>query len=335
MADQISISTVTPVYRGSKTIRDLVLEIELYKDYLVRIGSPLRIIESIFVDDGSADGSTEELEKLEQEFSWIKAVYLSRNFGQHPATIAGILYSSGDWVVTLDEDLQHRPEFILSMFKEAVYKKADIVYANSNESIHGAFIRDFSSRFIKSILRKISGNKNVPYFNSFRLIRGSVARAASSVAIDQTYFDVALSWFTDKVSIVKIPLKDLRYIETGKSGYTLKSLISHASRLLQSSNVKYIRFGAVLGVLAMFIGVFGSLVVLFKKLFYPELITSDGWTSLIIVTFLLGGLSAFLNGLTLEKISTILMQTHGKPKYFVVDRKTDVIIRNWIENSKV
>lgn len=335
MSDQINISTVTPLYRGAKTIRELVLEIEICRNYLSTSGSPLRIIESIFVDDGSTDGSAEELEKLEKEFPWIKAVYLSKNFGQHPATIAGILYSSGDWIVTLDEDLQHRPEFIVSMIKKAVFEKADIVYANSSESIHGSFIRDFSSRFIKSVLCKMSGNKNMPYFNSFRLIRGSIARAASAVAIDQTYFDVALSWFTDKVSIIRIPLKDLRYLETGKSGYTLKSLFSHASRLLQSSNIKYIRLGAIIGFFVMLIGIIGSIIVLIQKTFYPELITSSGWSSLIIGTLLLGGLNAFLIGLALEKISIILMQTHGKPKYFEVDRNSDITLRNWFENNSI
>ncbi len=335
MSKQITISTITPVYRGAETVRELVEKIEIQRELLLNNNGPIRIIESIFVDDGSTDGSVLELERLEQEYSWVKVIYLSKNFGQHPATIAGILYSCGDWIITLDEDLQHRPEFILSMIKKAVNDNADILYANSDKNIHGSFFRDISSKFIKWFLSNLTGNKNMKYFNSFRLVRGSIARAASAVSIDKTYFDIALSWFTTKISNINLPLKDIRFIETGKSGYTIKSLFSHAGRLLQSSNVKFIRLGALIGFLAMAAGIIGSLIVLIQKMYYPELITSDGWSSLIIGILLLGGLNAFLIGLALEKISVILMQTHGKPKFFEVDRKSDLLLKIWFEKNKL
>ena len=331
--DKISISTVTPVYRGAETLKKLVSEIQLYREFLQESQGPLRLTESIFVDDGSQDNSNEVLKEIQKEYPWVKVITLSRNFGQHPATVAGVLHSSGDWIVTLDEDLQHDPKYIHQMLNKAVTDQLDIVYANSVDSIHGSFFRDKSSKLIKSMLGKITGNDSVPFFNSFRVIRGSIARVASAVSIDQTYFDVALSWFTLRVGVIYIPLKDLRYIETKKSGYSIRSLFSHARKLIQSSNVKIVRIGLVLGFTVMIIGLAATVFILIEKLFHPELINSQGWTSLIITILLLGGLNLFLVGLTLENISVLMMQTHGKPKFFEVDRQSDKVLSDWFLNN--
>ena len=78
----------------------------------------------------------------------------------------------------------------------------------------------------------LGGNANISLFNSFRLIRGPLARAASSVCGHETYFDMALSWFTTRVEFAPMILNDQRYIENQASGYQLSTLLSHARRLL-------------------------------------------------------------------------------------------------------
>lgn len=333
--NNITISTITPVYRGASTLRDLVVAINEFRENLKKHNSPIQLTESIFVDDGSQDGSGNVLKELQKEFEWVHVVTLSRNFGQHPATIAGILYSSGDWIVTLDEDLQHHPKYIEKMLQKAVSSSYDIVYAKPLNPVHESFFRDLSSKSFKWFLSKLTGDKNIPLFNSFRVIRGSIGRAASAISIDQTYFDVALSWFTKRITTEAVELKDLRYIKTGKSGYSFKSLLSHARRLLQTSNLKIVRIGAYIGFLAMILGIIASFITLIEKLFFPELITADGWASLIISILLLGGLNAFLIGLALENISILIMQSHGKPKYFEINRESDIILSNWHNGKQV
>jgi glycosyltransferase involved in cell wall biosynthesis len=118
-------------------------------DYIIRIS------ELIFVDDGSSD----VLQTL-NDHPWIKVVTLSRNFGQHPATVAGISYSSGDWVVTLDEDLQHDPAHIFDMLKACVAQHADIVYAKPKAWVQKSAFRDMSSRSAKAIIAYMTNNPN-------------------------------------------------------------------------------------------------------------------------------------------------------------------------------
>lgn len=333
--DQLKISTVTPVYRGADTLRALVSELRLLREYWIATNSPVQLIESVFVDDGSQDGSAEELIKLAAEHNWVHVVTLSRNFGQHPATIAGLLYTSGDWVVTLDEDLQHQPKYIIDLLLQASGNQSDIIYAHPEKSVHEAAVRDLTSKYFKLFISRLSGNKYIPLFNSFRLIRGSIARAASAVSSDQTYFDIALSWFTTRIHTKVLPLKDERYIKTGGSGYSLSSLLSHAGRLLQSSSIKYLRFGALTGIVVMVITMLAGLVVLVIKFFYPELILAQGWVSVFLATLFFGGLNAFLIGFVLENVSILLIRSHGKPKFFEVDRSSDQILRDWCNNPNI
>ncbi|RAI85578.1 glycosyltransferase [Algoriphagus yeomjeoni] len=327
----IYLSTVTPVYRGSEFLEKLVYEIAKVKEELEGINAPFRILESVFVDDGSIDGSDLVLEKLSKTYSWLVVITLSKNFGQHPATTAGILHSSGDWIVTLDEDLQHHPKFILTLLKEAVFTNSDVVYANPEQSVHESRFRDYSSKKFKVLISKITRNPAVVMFNSFRLMRGSIARATAAISIDQTYFDIALGWFTTRISQISFPLKDDRFINSKISGYSLVKLISHARRLVQSSELKILRIGTILGLSATIFGIIFVIFVIFIKVFYPELITAQGWASVIILVSILGGVNAFLIGLVLEHISILLMQSHGKPKFFEVNRKEDSIILKWFK----
>jgi glycosyltransferase involved in cell wall biosynthesis len=330
----ITISTVTPVYRGAATLRALVLELHRYREELVASGCPARLIESIFVDDGSTDDSSKILEELRQEFPWVHVITLSKNFGQHPATIAGILHTSGDWVATLDEDLQHHPKFLQTLLAHATSDSMDIVYANPESSVHESVFRDYSSRGYKWILSKLVQNKNIRFFNSFRMIRGSIARASASVSIDQTYYDVALSWFTSRIGHKIFPLKDERYIKEGKSGYSFWSLLSHARRLLQSSNVKLLRIGGFVGLLVTTISMLAIIYTVILKFAYPEMLTVEGWASVIISVLFLGGFNALLSGLIIENLSVVLMQSLGKPNFFEVDRRTDALLRAWFTEAK-
>lgn len=196
--------------------------------------------------------------------------------------------------------------------------------------MHGAGFRDFTSRNFKKLIAKLTKNENVVLFNSFRLIRGNIARAASAVSIQQTYFDIALGWFTKRVGSIYLPLLDKRYINKKESGYSLIKLLSHAKRLAQSTELKILRIGVLLGFLAIIFGIFISIYVVISKIFMPSIIEIKGWASTVILISVLGGINAFLSGLALEQLSVILLHTHGKPKFFQVDRKKDEILKQWL-----
>lgn len=329
----ISISIVVPVYSGEAYLRELCERVASVRSNVINAGAPFRVSELIFVEDGARDASGTIIDDLGSEFDWVKPFHLSRNYGQHAATVAGIVRSSGDWVVTMDEDLQHPPEEIEGLLLKAVSLGSDVVYANPEEAVHQSFMRDWTSKTFKSLMVRLSGNQDITVFNSFRLIRGSIAREASRACGHSTYFDMALSWFTQRISNVTMCLKDERYIATGKSGYNLKSLFSHARRLLFSTQVKALRVGSAIGGLAVFLAFLFSAVVIVTKLIDPSLIPVTGWPSLMITIMFFGGVSIFLTGLVIEYVSILIMDTHGKPHYNFVDRSSDKMLADYFQSN--
>ena len=334
MTQSVSISIIVPVYSGEDYLDQLALKIDEVREEWSEASAPFEIAEAIFVNDASIDGSFEILGRIERRFPWAEIVNLSRNFGQHQATVAGILHCSGDWVITIDEDLQHDPEHFEVLLKRATTGEFDVVYARPESAVHESFFRDRSSRLYKKIVSLATGNEFVPLFNSFRLIRGSIARASSSVCTHGTYFDISLGWFTDRVSCVDLPLKDKRYAEKTRSGYSFKKLLNHARRMIVSSETKLIRLGAIIGFIAMTIAAFIGIKILVLKLIVPESVPVQGWTSLFLALLFFGGLTAILLGIILEYLSVILLHIQGKPTFFVVDRERDSIIREYFLTKK-
>lgn len=325
----VRISAVVPVFRGELFLAELVDAFEQLRKTWEEQSAPLGLAEVIFVDDASVDGSSQVLRELQERHSWIRVLNLSRNFGQHPATVAGILHTCGDWVCTLDEDLQHPPEFLPMLLAEAVEHSFDVVYAQPVGSVHESPFRDGSSRIFKALLGRLAGNRHVSSFNSFRFIRGSVARAAAAVSSADTYFDIALCWFTDRIGSCRLNLKDKRFIEQRQSGYSFFGLLRHARRMLVSSQLKVLRLGAACGFVALVSSVVAGLTTLLCKLLFPDLIQVQGWTSLTLIVLFFGGLISVLVGIALEYLLIILMKTQGQPTFLVLDRGNDEVLKNW------
>lgn len=331
---QVSISTVTPVYNGAQYLPDLVKALSNLKDTLAEAGNDIALVESIFIIDEAIDNSDEVLSMLEKEYDWLHVITLSRNFGQHPATIAGILHTSGDWIVTLDEDLQHNPADIPTLLQTVVQYHSDICYAHATTGTHKSIIKDGLARLFKFVIGKLLNNPNAKHFNSFRLIRGSLARATAAICRHETYFDVALGWFTKRVVTANIKLVDVRNQTTGDSGYSLWGLIRHAKRMIMSSRIKLLRLSIPIGVVAFLISIFISAYALISALLKISTTLNKGWASTILVVLFLGGLSILLISIILESLSDIMLSINGKPTYFVVDRSKDDDLKKALNKIK-
>jgi polyisoprenyl-phosphate glycosyltransferase len=332
--EKIKLSVVIPVYSGADYLESLAQQLDALRSRWIKNNAPIGLSEAVFVDDAAIDNSLGILNSLSEKYPWMTVLTLSRNFGQHPATEAGILYTSGDWVATLDEDLQHPPALIESLLIKAVTDHCDIVYANPERAVHQNLIRDWGSRYYKRIIARLTGIKTIPLINSFRLIRGTIARAAASVCSHDTYLDIALTWFTERIGVVRADFTDQRLIRSGKSGYNLRKLLSHARRMILSTQTKALRIGGILGILTFFLSLtFGSYIFL-NAIFGWSAITIQGWASIVVISSFLGGMSLLLISIVIEYISIILLHTQGKPTFFVVDRSADKLLLEYFTGQK-
>lgn len=330
--EKVYLSTVTPVFQGADYLPELVEALAAARDEFESKNLPIELTEAIFVNDEPIDQSPRLLEDLRTTYPWVKTVQLSRNFGQHPATVAGILHSSGDWVATLDEDLQHHPRLLLPLLLHCVTRNLDVVYAKAESPVHQSGFRDVSSRLFKSLVSKLTGNPHIRKFNSFRMMRGSIGRAAAAVSAHDTYFDISVSWFTNRIGTLTLPIKDRRYIEQGRSGYGVSELMRHGWKMMSSSELRILRVGATLGVLSLLGSFVLAAATIVAKILFPETIPVPGWTSLLLAILFFGGLISFLAGIGLELITALVVQAKGKPAFFVIDRNKDDFLRSWAQN---
>lgn len=327
------LSTVTPVYQGEKYLHQLVDALERLKKNLEKEFTNLELAECIFVVDDAKDNSYKVLTELADKYDWVNVLELSRNFGQHPATVAGILHSSGDWIFTLDEDLQHNPENILPLLKSCLVNNCDVMFALAKKEVHSSIIRDKFSLAFKRLVGFLSSNPYVPVFSSFRCMRGSIARAAAASNSIDTYFDVSLTWFTTKIGSMKMDIVDFRNQEgNSSSGYSLWSLIRHGKRLILSSKLKFLRIFFLFGILAFLFSLAFSCQLLFQ-LFNGTEIEIKGWASTIISIYFFGGVSCLLLGVLVESLSEILLKIKGKPSFLIVDRSRDKSLLKTIEEK--
>jgi glycosyltransferase involved in cell wall biosynthesis len=309
-----TVSVVIPVYRGSETLRPLVAEIEpLTKSQVTPEGRGFRVAEVVLVWDRGPDASDEAIRDLACLHPWVRPVWLSRNYGQHAATLAGMASAGGDWVVTLDEDGQHDPAAIADLLDTAFRDNAQVVYGvPKNPPPHGA-VRNGASMLVKSLAVRLLVEDVPKGFSSYRLVLGEIARSMAAYAGPGVYLDVALGWVTARVSHCPITARTEGRAATS---YTFRRLVSHFWRLVISSGTRPLRLVSALGFVTALFGAVLSLYFIFQRL--NSQVPIAGWTSVIVTVLFVGGATLFSLGVIAEYVGAALRSAMGRPLYVTV-----------------
>ncbi|MFF2087986.1 glycosyltransferase [Nocardia sp. NPDC058176] len=314
-----SVSVVVPVYRGEETIAALVAELDrLTGPSTSTGGTRFAVEEIILVHDNGPDRSDVVLQELANSYPQVRAVWLSRNYGQDAATIAGMAAARGDWIVTMDEDGQHDPAFIGDFLDAALASRADLVYSKpSNTRPHG-LLRNVTSRGAKVVLATVFAFPDSTRFESFRLIRGDIGRQLAEVAANGVYLDVALTWVVGNT--VSVPVT-LRAEGREESGYNYRRLFSLFWKMVLCSGTRGLRLVSMLGITLALAGVIMAAVVIASALTRDHG-NPEGWASIIVVLLLCSGATLFSLGLIAEYLGVALHVLVGKPLYLTVDTPT-------------
>ena len=307
------LSVVVPVYQGERHLAALTAEIAAYtKVSSSPAGHLFRVAELLLVDDHARDGSPRVIRELVDQYDFVRGIWLSRNFGQHAATLAGMASSGSDWIVTMDEDGQHDPSYFGALLDTALEQGATVVYAEpTNTPFHSTF-RNLTSRGSKRLVKLFSGGIDASVFHSYRLILGEVGRSVAAYAGAGVYLDVALSWVAPTPAQTRV---ELRPEGDRASGYSKRALISHFWRLMLSSGTRALRIVSVLGIVFALLGFGFALYLVISRLAGAPLV--QGWTSLIVVVLLCTGVVLFSLGVIAEYVGVAVNMAMGKPLYLI------------------
>lgn len=312
------VSIVIPVYRGETTLPTLLDEIEpLTKKQTTPDGIPYAICEVILVHDCGPDRSDMILEALHEKFSFVKPVWLSKNYGQHAASMAGMASATGDWVVTLDEDGQQDPFDIGRLLDTAINQSLQLVYAQPTNLPNHGWLRNILSRTAKAITIKLLNNSPMGKFNSYRLIDGEVARTLAAYCGNGVYLDVGLYWMVGRIGHCPLQLR----IEMDRpSGYSYSKLFGHFWNLILTTGTRPLRLITIMGFFSLVLSIVITAYALYGKFFLD--LPVQGWASLVIVVAFFSGATLTSLGVIAEYLAVTTGIAMGKPLYVVSTKPT-------------
>ena len=295
-------SVVVPTYRGQDTIRSLAQQIDAFFR-----GAGLTY-ELIFVNDCGPDQSWQVMQALQQEIGadLVKIVRLARNFGQHNALICGFAHVRGQFIITMDEDLQHSPADIGRLIAAQAAGDFDVVYGKYETLQHSGF-RNITSTLLKKLLRASIPDLHADY-TAFRLIRTSIARHCLQMRNSYTFLDGYLTWITSNVTSVVVTHGERA---AGQSSYTVRKLIEHSINIFVTFSDLPVRIFSVTSVGIFFLTTCYALYVLMRKLLFNDL--SAGFPTLAILLGFGVGIILLGMGILGEYIHRINLKTTRRP----------------------
>jgi dolichol-phosphate mannosyltransferase len=302
-ADGIELSVVVPVYG----CRDCIAE--LHRRLIeVTDGLPGET-EFVFVDDRGTDGAWDEICRLAVHDRRIRGFRLSRNFGQQAAITAGLAKARGRWIVVMDCDLQDPPEQIPRLYAKAA-EGYDVVLArrlHRSDSIP----RRMFARIYFHLLNVFAGASIDGDFGSFSIISRKVAESFLRFRDRDRHYLFVLRWLGFEQGAIDYEQAS-RY--AGRSSYSLRMLVRHATQGMFFQTTVLLRWIVHTGFAIALAGGAAAVYLVVARLNgsgYP------GWTSLAVLTLIVGGVIIISTGITGLYIGRVFEEVRERPLYVI------------------
>lgn len=287
------LSVVIPVYKGEKSIANLVekLQDELHKyDF-----------EIILVNDGSPDNSEQVCMDLTNRYKNLHFISLRKNFGEFNAVICGLRYVSGKYAVIIDDDFQNPPSEILKLLNKAQEENRDVVYSYYAEKKHH-FFRNLGSWLVNRLTTWLINKPADLYLSSFKLISKEVIAEIIKYTGPYPYIDALIFRTTTNVGRIQVLHNDRM---EGESNYTVKKLIRLFMIIVFGYSLLPIRVVFGTGIFSIFL----SLILVFLHL----LKITENWQIPMFLFF--GGIQLSSAGIIGEYIGKLFLTQNGTPQF--------------------
>ncbi len=301
-----TLSIVVPVYCSAQILPQLVDQIhaEMCKEGLVDS------FELLLVNDASPDNSWQVILSLAQKHAFIKGISLRRNFGQHNAIMAGLNYVRGDFVVLMDDDLQHPPHAIGDLVR-ALSEGYDVCYTNYLNRQHVVW-KKLGSQFNDWVATHLLGKPKGLYLSSFKGLRKEITQEIIQYDGPYAYLDGLILDVTSSITTIAI---EHQARHEGEGNYNLRRSLSLWLKMATSFSVLPLRLASYTGFSLAAVSSIMIIFVLVQKLIHPDL--PAGWASLIATILFIGGIQTLCIGVMGEYLGRAYLKLNHKPQFVV------------------
>ncbi len=301
------VSVVVPVYNSEAILEELARQVA---GALSQEGWDGQF-ELILVNDCSPDGSWRVITELARRHPWVKGISLRKNFGQHNALMAGLHHARGAVVVLMDDDLQHPPTDIVRLVQALENDpSADICYTRYLGRQHASW-KKLGSRFNDWVANLVLKKPKDLYLSSFKALRREVVQEIIRYDGPFTYVDGLILNITRAFVTVDIQ-HQARH--TGKSNFGLRRSVSLWLKMATSS-IFPLRVATMLGFTLTLLSLAMMVFFVYERLTRPDL--PAGWTSLVAIILLLGGIQTFCIGMLGEYLGRTYLKLNRLPQFSV------------------
>lgn len=305
-SDSVELSVVIPVYGCA--------------DCLITLHQRLRVVlaeldcacEVVFVDDRSRDGSWPIVYKLAASDSQVRAVRLSRNFGQHAAITAGLAECRGKAAVVMDCDLQDPPEVIAEFWQ--MHTEGFEVVVGSRQARSHAPSRQWLAWGYTKVMQVLGRPKYDPSIGSFSLISRKVINEFLRFRDVNRHYLFIIDWLGFKRTVVPFTQAE-RFC--GQSSYSFMALVRHAVQGILFQTTSFLKWIVAGGAVVAGCGLIATLYIIALYLLHGA---QPGWTSLAVSIWTIGGLIMSTLGIVGLYVGQVFDQVKGRPIYVIEDR---------------
>lgn len=274
---------------------------------------PLGRYEVIVVDDGSTDGSWEALVELGRGDAHLRALRLSRNFGHQVAIAAGLDAARGAAAVTIDGDLQDPPEVIPALV-EKWREGYDVVHAVRSEREGETAFKLGTAALFYRLFRRLAQVELPKQAGDFRLLSRRAADALRAMPERARFLRAMSVWVGFRQTQVSYR-REARY--AGSTKYPFRRMMRLAVDGITAFSARPLQFVSGIGLVAVLLSIAGLAVTFYLRFFTER--TVQGWTSLLVVVLLLGGIQLLSLGIVGQYVARVFDEVKARPLYLLAD----------------
>jgi glycosyltransferase involved in cell wall biosynthesis len=295
-------SVIIPVYRSEQIIEKTIQRIVEVSE---KEGFNLELV---LVNDGSPDNSWSIIENAAKKDARLKAINLLKNYGQHTAVYCGIKESKGDFIITMDDDLQNPPEELHHLISK-INEGYDLVFAEFNQKMHAGF-RKLGTRIIAYLNNKIFGKPKELKLTNFRIFTRATANRVIAYRTNYPYIPGLLLMSASKMANVKT---EHHKREVGSSNYTLMRILTLVARLLFNYSSYPLKIVSGAGIIISLLSFFAGVFFIAKSVILG--VEVQGWTTIVALLSFLCGFILIMLGIMGEYLARIMNQLASSEPY--------------------